>query len=104
MDLKNLRSAISLGNIQWQRHSLEKMLERDVSRNEVIQTILNGEQIENYADDTPFPSGLFFAINGIRPIHVVVAFNSVTQTAFIITVYEPDLIHFESDFKTRRKL
>jgi hypothetical protein len=39
-----------------------------------------------------------------RPLHAVVAFSEVDKTGIIVTLYEPDLIHFEPDFKTRRKI
>ena len=104
INLTDLRAAISSGNIQWQRHSLERILQRGISRDDVIQTLLSGERIEDYPDSSPLPGGLFFKLIGSRPIHVVAAFNSISQTAFIITVYEADLEHFESDFKTRRKI
>ena len=48
------------------------MVERDVSRQEVKEVILRGEQIENYANDWPLPSALFhLAEPNRRPLHVV---------------------------------
>lgn len=43
----------------WQRHALERMMERGISRNTVINVLLAGEVIEDYSDDKPFPSALF---------------------------------------------
>jgi len=40
---------------------------------------------------------------GKRPLHVVFAFDKENEKVFIITAYEPDKIHFESNFKTRRQ-
>ena len=103
INIESLRVAVGQGHIEWQRHSLERMVEREISREAVIQTILQGERIEDYPGDRPLASALFFGLTGIRPIHAVIAFNPELQKAFVITVYVPDLDHFEPDFKTRRK-
>ena len=79
------------------------MLERDISRQDVFKVLLTGEEIEEYANDTPFPSALLFGWKGNEPIHVVVALDSIGQEGYIITVYRPDLEHFNPDFRTRRK-
>jgi hypothetical protein len=62
-----------------------------------------GECIEDYPDDYPFPSGLFFGWHGDKPLHVVAALEEPIPRVYIITAYEPDLEHFENDFRTRRK-
>jgi hypothetical protein len=88
--------------IEWQRHALERMFERDISRQDVFHVLLTGEEIEDYSDDKPFPSALLFGWKGNEPIHVVVALDSIGQQGYIITVYRPDLEHFNPDFRTRR--
>ena len=103
MDIKALKDAIKNKRIEWQRHSLERMLERNISRSVVIETILNGELIEYYSSDKPFPSGLFLGRIDQRPIHVIISYDSSNEKVFIITAYEPDLEHFEPGFKVRRK-
>lgn len=97
-----LRDAVKKGNIEWQRHVLERMLERKISRGTVKEVLLNGEIIENYPDNKPFPSALFLGWIRSQPFHVVGAFDSLTEWCFVITAYKPDLEHFESDYKTRR--
>ena len=63
MEIKALKKAVvnSVKNrrIEWQRHSLERMLERNISRAAVIEVVLNGEIIEEYSQDKPFQSVLF---------------------------------------------
>ena len=46
---------------------------------------------------------LLLGWRGRRPLHVVVADNADDKENIVITVYEPDLTEWESDFKTRRK-
>lgn len=98
-----LKAAIRDGKIQWQRHALEKMMERGISRETVKQVLLSGEVIEDYPDDKPYPSALFLGWTKGEPFHVVTAFDSESDYCFIITAYKPDLEHFESDYKTRRQ-
>jgi len=38
------------------------MLEKGISRASVKHIICTGEMIENYPDDKPFPSGLFYGM------------------------------------------
>ncbi|MBW4634371.1 MAG: DUF4258 domain-containing protein [Iphinoe sp. HA4291-MV1] len=50
-----------------------------------------GEIIEDYTDAYPLPACLILGWNSIgEPIHSVWAYNQVTQTANLITVYRPD--------------
>ena len=70
---------------------------------QVLDILLNGERIEDYPSDTPYPNALFLGWAHQRPLHVVVAYSVARRTAYIITAYEPDLTHFEGDFKTRKR-
>jgi hypothetical protein len=45
----------------------------------------------------------FFGWHGAKPLHVVAALEETSPRVYIITAYEPDLEHFENDFRTRRK-
>lgn len=97
-----LHDAIKKGRIEWQRHALEKMMERGITRDTVKKVLLEGEIIMNYPDDKPYPSALFLGRVNNQPFHVVVSLDSMTGWCFIITAYKPDTEHFESDYKTRR--
>ncbi len=101
-DLAPLHRAVLAGGIQWQQHALARALERGISRGETIQAILQGEVIEVYTHDRPYPSLLMFYAEA-QPLHVVVAADVAASVAHVITVYRPDLQHFESDWKTRRR-
>lgn len=79
------------------------MAERDIRRSDVLEALSSGELIENYPDDRLFPSALFLGWARARPIHVVSAFDAESNRVFVVTVYEPDLEHFEPDFRTRRR-
>lgn len=102
MNRNILQNAVKKGYIEWQRHALERMMERGISRETIKEVLLNGEIAENYPDDKPYPSALLLGWVESQPFHVVVALNSLAGWCFIITAYKPDLEHFESDYKTRR--
>ncbi len=103
MDRDKLQIAVENGYIEWQRHALEQMMEREISRETVKEVLRHGEIIEDYPDDKPYSSALFLWWIKSEPFHVVAAFDLLTELCFVITAYKPDLEHFESDYKTRRK-
>jgi hypothetical protein len=78
------------------------MYQRVISDAEVRHAIAAGETVEDYPDDKPYPSRLVLGWNGRRPIHVVVADNVDEEENIVITVYEPDPLEWEPDFKRRK--
>jgi hypothetical protein len=94
LDIDQLRGVARQGRLEWQRHALERMVERGITRAEV-QEVLPG--------DRPLPSGLFLSWVRGRTLRLVAAFDMVNRTVAIMTAYEPTLEYFESDFRTRRK-
>ncbi len=69
---------------------------------EVHQAILTSELIREYPDDTPYPSVLLFGkTSQNRPLHIVCAYDAEEDRAFVITVYQPDMVKW-IDFRTRR--
>jgi len=79
------------------------MFERGISTQDVKNALQTGEVIVNYPDDNPYPSRLVLGFANGRALHVVVARNEQDDMDIVITVYEPNLDVWESDFKRRRK-
>lgn len=102
MNREKLRIAIENSCIEWEKHALERMMERGISRETIKKVLLSGEVIEDYPGDKPFPSALFLGWIEDEPFHVVSALDVVNGFCCVITAYRPDLEHFESDCKTRR--
>ena len=102
MDIRKLRKSAINGDIVWYKHALERMMKRGISREHVNEAISEGVIIEEYPNDYPLPSCLVFH-NSLNPLHVVLAYDEENRTIYVITVYVPDLRHFENDLKTRRK-
>jgi hypothetical protein len=64
--------------------------------------VLNGEIIEDYPDDFPFPSSLILGKDKEgRPIHSVWAFAEKYNIAILITAYIPDANEW-IDYKRRK--
>jgi hypothetical protein len=104
MEIKQkIIEALNEGNIIWRKHSVERMLQRNISRDVVIRSIVNGEIIKSYYDDKPFPSFLILHYNDETPLHVVVSYYEAEKFVYIITVYNPSDDYYEEDHKTRRK-
>lgn len=102
LDLGRVREAIAAGRVIWSRHGVGRMQEREITRADVLDGLSNGQAIENYPDDVPYPSALVLGFLRGRPVHVVVALDTSTPEAHIITVYEPSPDEFEPDWRTRR--
>ena len=63
MQIADIQSFYSQSRIKWYKHAVERMQERDISREDVKNCIMNGEIIEDYPDDFPHPSCLIFGHN-----------------------------------------
>jgi len=101
MNISSIRKLVDDKKIKWTTHCMEKMGERDISITDVKYCIANGEIIEDYPDDYPYPSCLIYGINTCnKVIHVVV--GSDGKCVYIITAYTPNNKKFEEDMKTRR--
>ena len=82
-------------------HAIQRMFQRKISRDDVQLVISQGETIEDYPTDTPYPSQLMLGWAGRRPIHVVVAYNSSDDEAIVVTAYEPDTAQWDANFRRR---
>lgn len=85
------------------QHALQRMFERNITLEDIRDVVHYGQIIEDYPDDTPFPSGLWLGRDAHgRPIHVVVANNAADNQYIIITAYHPNPLLWSSDWTTRR--
>ena len=92
------------GLVIFRVHALRRMARRGISVDEVREALDSGEIIEAYPDDTPYPSRLVLGRAGLRPLHVVVAYDAGGGLTIVITAYEPDPARWGTDFRRRREL
>ena len=76
---------------------------RDLSLDDIIETVEYGEIIMSYDDDTPYPSKLILKFVNNIPLHVVVSQDPNSLQCILITAYEPDKDLWQPDFKSKIK-
>ncbi len=81
-------------------HAIERMFERDITEQEVENVVKNGEIIQTYPNDKPYPSYLSLGFNE-TPLHIVYAIGN-KDNVIVITVYEPGLDKWQAGFKVRK--
>jgi len=87
----------------YRRHAIERMFQREISENDVEKALVSGSVIESYKDDKPYPSYLLLNIDNFKALHVVYAITEEDEY-IIITVYFPDTLKWENDFKIRKQI
>ena len=89
-------------NIVISLHGQLRLNERNISVDDIMNAIDNGEIIEQYPKDFPFPSCLILVISiNNTYIHVVVSMNE--NKIYLITAYVPSSDKWEADLKTRKE-
>lgn len=102
LDILELRKLCTPKNIHITLHAAKRLEQRGIFLKDVISCIMNGEIIEQYPDDYPYPSCLILGLNvDEKFLHVVIGFHS--PDLFLITAYFPAFDKWESDFKTRKE-
>lgn len=101
MNIEQYRALYHDETIAMTQHALLRIGERGISLDDIQNAIMTGRIIEEYPDDSPFPSCLVLG-NSLagRPLHIVVSTEG--NYLHIITAYFPDLDRWESDFATRK--
>jgi len=90
-------------NIEWRKHVLIRLGQRNISQREVLDAVATGEIIESYPYDKFFPSFLIAGKVNKKALHVVVGLDEDNEKLYIITAYIPGNKKFEENFKKRRQ-
>lgn len=102
LNIEELRRICSPENIEITLHAAKRFGQRGIFVKDIISCIKNGEIIEQYPDDYPFPSCLVLGLS-IKGQHLHVVVGSNLETLWIVTAYFPSLQKWENDYKTRRE-
>lgn len=100
MKIEDLRKICTYDRIQMTFNVLQRCRERTISIDDIINCIMNGEIIEDYPNDYPFPSALIMECSAGKPLHIVVGTDG--KQIWIVTAYVPDSNKWENNYKTRK--
>jgi hypothetical protein len=102
VDIQAIVEAIRENRIRITDHADEEAHADRLSYEEVFFSVLQGEIIETYPTDKPYPSCLIYGDTfGGDPVHSVWAYNQENRWAVLITVYRPDPKRWD-DWRRRR--
>ena len=91
MKLEDIIQSIHENKIRISDHADEEAQSDHLTFEEILISVMQGEIIEDYPDDKPFPSCLILGENNKNePIHSVWAYNPENKWSVLITVYRPD--------------
>ncbi len=88
-------------NIEMSSHANSRCIKRIICSKDILNVLRNGEVIEQYPDDYPYPSclELGLSISG-KPLHVRCAISN--DKLWVITAYYPTTDKWNNDMKTRK--
>ena len=100
--LPDIQQQLAAGEYEFSRHAFRRVVERNISEQEIRQAGAKAEVVEDYPEDKYSPSALLlgFTASG-RPLHFQVSFIETLLTK-IITIYEPDTSEW-IEYRTRRQ-
>jgi hypothetical protein len=102
MDIKDIAELCDTGALRWTNHILGRIFQRGISTDDIKNVLVNGEIIEQYPADYPFPSCLMLGRNKAgENLHVVCGSNG--DELWLITAYLPDPNDWADDCRQRRK-
>ena len=103
LNINSIKQMIKYGKMRWTNHVIVRLFQRNITQGDIENAILNGEIIEEYENDYPYPSCLVYGINlNKEVIHIVCGVTR--EEVWIITAYYPDDIKWEDDLKTRKEI
>ena len=102
LNIDDIKKMVKDGKIRWTNHVIVRLFQRNISQEDIEKALLNGEIIEEYENDYPYPSCLVYGINlNDEVLHIVCGLNEIEL--WIITAYYPDNIKWEEDLKKRKE-
>ena len=103
LKIETIKEFVRTGKIRWTNHCVVRLFQRNISQEDIENALLNGEIIEEYENDYPYPSCLVYGIDLNNKVLHVVCGTSETEL-WVITAYYPDNIKWKDDLKTRKEI
>lgn len=103
INIDTIKQMVKDNKIRWTNHVIVRLLQRYITQEDIENAILNGEIIEEYESDYPYPSCLIYGVNlNNKVLHIVCGLSEIEL--WIITAYYPDNIKWKDDLKTRKEI
>ena len=90
----------NMSNFLLTRHSRFRLNERGLSVQDIVNAISDGEIIEEYENDFPYPSCLILGKSGEKVLHICASIND--NVIYIITTYVPDPSRWTDSYRRRK--
>ena len=102
IDIESLRKYYSEDNVFMTEHAAERFRLRGIKVRDIQCALRQGEIIEQYPDDYPFPSCLVYGTDSKgRVLHICMSDEGTSSR--IITAYYPDSDKWTDDLKVRKE-
>ena len=102
MNIKDVANLCNASALRWTNHILGRIFHRGISMSDIKNVLVNGEIIEQYPTDYPFPSCLILGYTEAgKALHIVCGSNGIEL--WLITAYFPDQNEWSDDYSQRRK-
>jgi hypothetical protein len=89
--------------IKFSGHAIKQMFQRAIRRAEVAEVVENGQIIDEYPTDKPWPSKLLLGFPAGRALHVVFAHDLKTDVGIVVTAYVPQTDVWTDEYLKRRE-
>jgi hypothetical protein len=100
MTMDIVRQLCEKGSLRWTNHIFMRLIQRNIKIDDVEHALMNGEIIEQYPNDYPYPSCLVLGVTILgRILHIVCGTNDVEL--WLITAYYPSLDEWTDNFRAR---
>ena len=91
MNIADIINAVHANRVNITQHARKEAKEDNLVLDDIFFSTRNGEIIEDYPTDVPYPSCLIYGkTEDGDPVHSVWAYAADSQIAVLITVYRPD--------------
>ena len=102
MTIEDIALLYKKRSLRWTSHILARIFQRGIRMDDVGNVLTNGEIIEQYPSDYPFPSCLVLGwTKAGKALHILCGSNGTEL--WLITAYFPNPFEWTEDFKQRRK-
>ena len=102
--IDKLRQKISRGEIEYSLHAVRRMVARNITPEDVAQTVLAGDVIEDYPQDKYGPSCLVCGMTKSDRVLHVQCTHPTRPVVKVVTAYDPNPAEWDETFKQRKPL